>query len=167
MQLQTVLKRASASFLVGLAMIGQAQAVGSSKDDNLMCAAYMDIAVADLYPLKLIPYAKAKQMLTSRFMRLATTSISINEPTSTVVSNFITARNQAREDLLKNNQFNDLRLDPERDLLTYAQAIDKQINQYCPKGNPSYEAMANSHTKDEIVAMAVEVSNELKKHGEK
>ena len=113
MQLQTVLRCASAGLLVGLAMISQAQAVGSSKDDNLMCAAYMDIAVADLYPLKLIPYAKAKQMLTSRFLRLYATSRSTNEPTSTVVSNFITARNQAREDLLKNNQFNDMRLAPE------------------------------------------------------
>ena len=104
MQLQTVLKRASAGLLVGLAMISQAQAVGSLKDDNLMCAAYMDIAVADLYPLKLIPYAKA---------------------------------------------------------------IDKKSTQYCLKGNASYEAMANNHTKDEIVAMAVEVSNDMKKHGEK
>jgi len=155
--------------LVGLAMISQAQAVGSLKDDNLMCAAaaYMDIAVADLYPLKLIPYTKAKQMLTSRFMRLATTFISTNEPTSTVVSNFITVRNQARADLIKNNQFNNMRLEPERDLLTYAKAIDKNSAQYCLKGNASYEAMANSHTKDEIVAMAVEVSNELEKHGEK
>ena len=153
--------------LVGLAMISQAQAVGSLKDDNLMCAAYMDIPVADPYPLKLIPYTKAKQMLTSRFMRLATTSISTNEPTSTVVSNFITVRNQARADLIKNNQFNNMRLEPERDLLTYAKAIDKNSAQYCLKGNASYEAMANSHTKDEIVAMAVEVSNELKKHGEK
>lgn len=167
MQLQRVLKRASAGVFAGLIMMSQAQAVGSSKDDNLMCSAYMDIAVADLYPLKLIPYAKAKQMLTSRFLRLGTTSISTNEPTSTVVSNFITARNQAREDLLKNNQFNDLRLEPERDLLTYAKAIDKKINQHCPKGNASYEAMVNNKTKDEIVAMAVEVSNELKKHGEK
>lgn len=153
--------------LVGLAMISQAQAVGSLKDDNLMCAAYMDIAVADLYPLKLIPYTKAKQMLTSWFMRLATTFISTNEPTSTVVSNFITVRNQARADLIKNNKFNNMRLEPERDLLTYAKAIDKNSAQYCLKGNASYEAMANSHTKDEIVAMAVEVSNELKKHGEK
>ncbi|WP_298980053.1 hypothetical protein [uncultured Psychrobacter sp.] len=76
--------------------------------------------MADLYPLKLIPYAKAKQMLSSRFMRLATTSISTNEPINAVVDSFINSRNQAREDLLKNNQFNDLRLDPERDLLTYA-----------------------------------------------
>ena len=131
------------------------------------CAAYMDIAMADLYQLKLIPYAKANQMLSSRFMRLATTSISTNEPINAVVDSFINSRNQAREDLLKNNQFNDLRLDPERDLLTYAQAIDKKMNQHCPKGNPSYEAMTNSHNTDEIVAMAVEVSNELKKHGEK
>ena len=106
-------------------------------------------------------------MLTSRFMRLATTFISTNEPTSTVVSNFITVRNQARADLIKNNQFNNMRLEPERDLLTYAKAIDKNSAQYCLKGNASYEAMANSHTKDEIVAMAVEVSNELEKHGEK
>jgi hypothetical protein len=127
----------------------------------------MDIAMADLYQLKLIPYAKANQMLSSRFMRLATTSISTNEPINAVVDSFINSRNQAREDLLKNNQFNDLRLDPERDLLTYAQAIDKKMNQHCPKGNPSYEAMTNSHNTDEIVAMAVEVSNELKKHGEK
>ena len=167
MQLQTVLKRASIGLLAGMAMMSQAQAVGSSKDDNLMCAAYMDIAVADLYPLKLIPYAKAKQMLTSRFLRLYTTSISTNESISAVVDSFINSRNQAREGLLKNNQFNDLRLDPERDLLTYAQAIDKQMNQHCPKGNASYEAMLNNRTKDEIVAMAVEVSNELKKHGEK
>ena len=111
--------------------------------------------------------ANAKQMLSSRFTRLATTSISTNELTSMVVSNFITVRNQERADLIKNNQFNDMRLEPERDLLTYAKAIDKKSTQYCLKGNTSYEAMANNHTKDEIVAMAVEVSNELKKHGEK
>jgi len=64
-------------------------------------------------------------------------------------------------------QFNDMRLEPERDLLTYAKVIDKKSTQYCLKGNASYEAMANNHTKDEIVAMAVEVSNDMKKHGEK
>lgn len=153
--------------LVGLAIISQAQEVGSSKDDNLMWAAYMDIAVAELYPLKLIAYAKVKQMLSSRFMRLVTTSLSTNEPTSMVVSNFIAVRNQARADLIKNNQFDDMRSEPERDLLTYAKTIDKKSTQYCLKGNASYEAMANNHTKDEVVAMAVEVSNELKKHGEK
>ncbi|WP_394211121.1 hypothetical protein [Psychrobacter piscatorii] len=167
MQLQTVLRRASAGLLVGLTMISQAQAVGSSKDDNLMCAAYMDIAVADLYPLKLIPYDKAKQMLSSRFLRLATTSISTDESISAVVDSFINSRNQAREALLKNNQFNDLRLNPEGDLLTYAQAIDKQMNQHCPKGNASYEAMANDYDREDILAMVVEISKELKKHGEK
>ncbi|MGP5192891.1 hypothetical protein ACTXJO_04535 [Psychrobacter celer] len=167
MQLQTVLKRASIGLLAGMAMMSQAQAVSSSKDDNLMCAAYMDIAVADLYPLKLIPYAKAKQMLSSRFLRLATTSISTDESISTVVDSFINSRNQAREALLKNNQFNDLRLNPERDLLTYAQAIDKQMNQYCPKGNASYEAMANNYDREDILAMVVEISKEFKKHGEK
>lgn len=165
MQLQTVLRRASAGLLVGLAMIGQAQAANSS-NDNLMCAAYMDIAVVDLYPLKAIPYAKAKQMLSSRFMRLAAVSVTTNEPASTVASNFIAARDQARADLIKNSQLNAMRLDAERDIRKYAQAIDKKTDQYCLKGNASYEAMANNYSVKEIVAMSVEISKELKKQGE-
>ena len=125
------------------------------------------IAVEDLYPLRAIPYDKAKQMLASRFMRLATTSISTNELISTVVSNFITARNQARADLIKNSQLNAMYLYTEREIYGYAQAIDKKMNQHCPKGNASYEAMFNKCSKDEILAMSVEVSNELKKNSEK
>lgn len=165
MKLQTVLKRASAGLLVSLAMIGQSQAT-SQTNDNLMCAAYMDIAVADLYPLKVIPYDKAKQMLSSRFMRLAAASVTTNEPASTVASNFIAARNQARADLLRTSQLNAMHLDAERDIQKYAKAIDKKTGQHCLKGNASYEAMANNHSVKEIVAMSVEISKELKKRGE-
>lgn len=127
----------------------------------------MNIAVEYLYSLRAIPYDKAKQMLASRFMRLATTSISTSEPTSTVVSNFITARNQARADLIKNSQLNAMCLYTEREIYGYAQAIDKKINKHCPKGNASYEAIFNKYSKDEILAMSVEVPNEFKKNGEK
>ena len=166
MKLKTFFKRASAGLLVSLAMISQVQAVDSSKDDNLMCAAYMDIAVADLYPLKVIPYDKAKQMLSSRFMRLATASITTDKPASTIASDFITARDEARADLIRNGQFNAMHLHTGREIHDYAKAIDKKTEQHCLKGNTSYEAMANNYSVKELVAMSVEISKELKKRGE-
>lgn len=167
MQLQTVLKRASIGLLAGMAMISQVQAADLSKNDNLMCAAYMDIAVEDLYPLKAIPYEKAKQMLGSRFMRLASVSVSTNQPISTVVDSFIESRNKARVDLIKTSQLNAMRLYTEREIYAYAQSIDKKTSQHCLKGNASYEALTNGRTVEQLTAMAVEVSNEFKKHGEK
>lgn len=135
-------------------------------DDNLMCAAYMDIAVEDLYPLKAIPQAKAKQMLSSRFMRLAAASITTKQPASVIASEFIAARDQARADLIKGSQLNVMRLYTESEIYNYAQAIDKKTTQHCLKGNASYEAMAKNYSVKEIVNMSVDVSNELKKRGE-
>ena len=154
------------SLIIGLSVSGQALAV-DPLDNSVMCAAYMDIAVKDLYPLGAIPPSKAKEMLVGRFTRLASVSLKTKEPASEVVSSFIDAKFIARKNILANSQFNAMRLSPSRDVYAYAKTVDANTKKHCDLSNKELEDVVKSHTRDDIVDRSIAISVELKKRDEK
>lgn len=165
MRLQTALKQVGTSLIIGLAMTNQVMAVDSS-NDNLMCAAYMDIALEDLYPLRALPHAKAKEMLVGRFVRLGAVSVATKEPISDVVSAFIAARDVARISVIKNSNLNNMRLYTSDQIYNYAQNLDKKVTQHCIKGNVSIEKLMATYGKEYLSDKTIEASEEMKKQGE-
>ena len=161
MQLQAGLVKivCGVSLLTGLSL--PAQAV-SPTNDSLLCAAYMDVAVTDLYPLGAIPYKKAEGMLLSRFTSMAAVSITTQEPISDVVTSFIEARGRVRQDLVRSSGLNAMRLYTPDQILKYAKLLDAKVTKHCTPADDVLKKLMVNPGKDVVVGKFVEASKELK-----
>lgn len=168
MQLPAVLAKIGilGSVIVGVSVSGQALAA-DPYDNSVLCAAYMDIAVEDLYPLGAIPHAKAKEMLVGRFTRLASVSLQTKEPVSNVVSRYIDSRDRSRRDLLASSGLNSMRLYSSDEIFNHAQALDTKTAYHCNLSNQELESVVKKYSQADLVTQAVAVSSEIKKRGEK
>lgn len=148
------------SLLTGLALSSQAIAVDQS-NDNLMCAVYMDVAVENLYPLGALPQDRAKQMLLSRFTRLAAINMGTKEPVEDIVSDFISVRSQVRKDLVRSSGLDAMKLDSPAQISNYAKNLDAITTKHCTLSNRDLDKLMKTHTQDDFVKKAIEVSKEM------
>lgn len=169
MQLQAVWGKIGIGVSVGLLLAsGHAQAqvqALSPTNDHVLCAAYMDIAVKDLYPLGGIPHAKARDMLVGRLTRLSAVTLSGKGSVSDVVSAFITTRNDARLSLVKSSGLNAMRLYTPSQINSYAKNLDNKVTKHCTSSNKEIEKLMNTYTTKDFVAEVVVVSSEMESRG--
>lgn len=160
MQSQAVLVKIG--IMVSMMALASTQAQASD-DHNVLCAAYMDIAVEDLYPVGAIPHAKALEMTTGRYTRLATTSLLNQVPIDEVVTQFTSARNSARTDLYKRYP---QASSSASNLYRYASGVDAKTNQHCIPSNADIMDAMGEFGRQDLIDKAIAVSKVMSARGE-
>ena len=142
-----------------------AQAV-SPKNDNLLCAAYMDVMLEDMTPLGLIPTDKFKFMFVNRRVQLASLTLADKELPKDVVSAFVAARDKVREDQSVAVGMNDMRLFTPSQVDTYAINLANNGKAHCVKANKHLEGLMKTYTTEDFAGAVEIISNEMKAQDE-
>lgn len=149
--------------LVGVAL--SAQAV-SPKNDNLLCAAYMDVMLEDMTPLGLIPTDKFKFMFVNRRVQLASLTLADKELPRDVVSAFVTARDKVREEQSAAAGMNEMRLFTPSQVEIYAVNLANNGKAHCVKANKHLEGLMKTYTTKDFAGAFEIISNEMKAQDE-
>ena len=132
-------------------------------DTNTQCAAYMDIALKDLYPVGAMQRSKAVEMTTGRYTRLAAVTMIDNISIDQAVNDFTSARDSARQDLSRQYP---VALSSADSLYRYASGIDAKTNQHCIPSNRDLMEVVQTYSKQALLDRAIAVSKVMKARGE-
>ncbi|MBI0427165.1 hypothetical protein [Psychrobacter sp. NG27] len=138
----------------------------SPTNDNLLCAAYMDVILEDMTPLGLIPRDKAKFMFTDRFVKMSSLSLAEGESVSDVVSEFVRVRNKIRKDQSAASGMNSMHLYTPNQVEAYSIKLAENATVHCSKANKNLESLMKTYTTQDFVNEVKLVSDEMKKQGE-
>lgn len=132
--------------------------------DHVMCAAYIDISVEDLYPLGAIPHNKAREMLVGRVSRMAAASLMTNKSAESIVADFIAVKSKARLELVRDSGLNGMGLYNQSQMLKYIKQLDIKVSRYCAPSNNKIKNFMLTHTKEEVALKMPEITAALQKY---
>ena len=165
MQLQAAWDRIGigVSLAVSL-MFGSQSYAATTENVDLVCAAYMDVVVTDMYPVGLVPYSMGEKMLTDRLSYISAASLPSNKTISEVVEDYIKVRGSVRQKETAAVGMNAMRLFNANQVEQYMINLSNHGKEYCGKSKVNIEKLkAEGYTDQDFVDEMLLLVKEIQK----